>query len=296
MRNLFLFVAGAILMIHCTACRVKNETNKTLNTSWQQSEGELKLTRQSLPITVYQMGTFGNRQLTIVAPFKEGQYELTVPYSSVYTFTLPNHTQVSLNSGSRLLFDLTSTIMHLDGEAWVYSPETAVTVYAGHHEFVHGEQGASFNISNYSDYASENEIETVLLGGTIIMNSRNFRDTIHEVGVKVVCDKTNLSKVVLCANPTEVVSWTGEGLQYSDIPLKKLLHKIGRRYGLQISGEDNIDSKNVSYTGSDKNALEKNLKNISDQYPNCTYLVKENRLNVYDLAWVVGGTRAAYFQ
>lgn len=294
MRNLYYVTVAVILAVQCSACHAKENTYGSLHTSWLYSEGELQLQDTSLSITVYHRGALDNGKFIIEAPYTEGQYKLTVPFSCVIAFTLPNQTTVWINSGSTLLFDLTSTVMHLDGEALVKATDTVATVYTSNHEFSHGERGALFNISCYNDCPSEKEIETVLLGGRVIVNSRKARDTLVAIGQTAVCNKRTLNSVIVYSHAEEVISWTSDKEQYSSIPIKKLLHKMGRRYDLQIVGEERINNDSVAYISSDQLTLDKNMEAICKQHPSYIYTINGKRLSVYDVAWIIGSAHTVY--
>lgn len=164
----------------------------------------------------------------------------TAPYGELTSLTLPDGSQVELNSGSRLsynrLFSFTNRSIRLDGEAFF-------SVRKGDHPFiVHANgstvrvTGTKFNVRSWSE-EPDTETEVAVSEGNVL-----FHPAGHE-NKSVTIAPGQLSRwSVTMKEPTDpkavtidqILGWRDQKLIFNNKPLGVIFKELERRFDVEI--------------------------------------------------------------
>lgn len=171
----------------------------------------------------------------------EGLVTISAGNGSITNITLPDNTEVSLNSGSKLiynsLFGSSSRTVRLDGEAYF-----KVTHNEEHPFIVETENvnvkvlGTTFNISAYPE---SEKTSIVLLEGKVCVNTKNEIITITP-GEKATYEKNTGKLSINAVNPNDYTIWTNGGFYFDNESLPTILKQLSRKYNIPIIIKSNI--------------------------------------------------------
>lgn len=189
-------------------------------------------------------------------------------------FILPDGTEVTLNSGSKLMypskFKKTRTVT-LTGEAFfdvthdaklpfiVQSEQVKVLVY-----------GTKFNVQSYKEH---NNIEVTLLEGSVSVSAESFPEDIHlNPGQRAVYSKNNHQIIKKDINAELYTSWMHGDFYFDQKTFEEIAVVLGQRFNKEIRiTSDRL--KKMKFTGEFKSteSLEEILHIITfDQRIECT--------------------------
>lgn len=186
--------------------------------------------------------------------------KLVVPYGKRTNLTLPDGTQVWLNSGTQLDFPSEFTggrrEISVNGEIFIdvaHNPKLPFIVHAQNMDiYVHG---TSFNISAYHD---DSRKTVVLVKGKVkIETSGNYTAELLP-NEKLEITENNITKESV--DVSEYISWTRGILEFDETPISEILKKIGRYYNVQFESSPEIKLNDKTCSG--KLFLSNNLDSI----------------------------------
>ncbi|RYE36467.1 MAG: FecR family protein [Sphingobacteriaceae bacterium] len=210
-------------------------------------------------ITDGQLAYIPNKSTENTASAKAEHHTITVPKGNQYHLSLPDGTQVFLNSESSLTYpvafsgDERSVI--LKGEAYF---EVAKNAHLPFVVDVNGKQkiqvlGTHFNVEGYAD---ENVINTTLLEGSVkILSAEN--EAILKPGQMAVNQFTQPLKIKQ-ANLEEVMAWKNGLFIFNNESIASIMKKISRWYNVDVVYAGNLE--NVKFVGN--YARSKSLTNL----------------------------------
>lgn len=187
--------------------------------------------------------------------------KLVVPYGKRSNLTLPDGTEVWLNSGTQLDFPSEFTgktrEIHVNGEIFIdvaKNRHIPFIVHAGDMS-VHV-YGTSFNVSAYND---DNKKIVVLVEGRVrIETAGMYTDELSPNEKIEVAGDDITSKVKV--DVSEYISWTKGVLEFNETPMDEILKKIGRYYNVQFKRNPDIELNDKTCSG--KLFLSNNLDSV----------------------------------
>ncbi len=186
--------------------------------------------------------------------------KLVVPYGRRTNLTLPDGTEVWLNSGTQLDFPSEFTgdrrEIRVNGEIFInvaHNPRIPFVVHAQDMD-IHV-QGTSFNISAYHD---DSRKTVVLVEGKVRIETAGRHTAELLPNEKLEIKDNDITKEFV--NVSEYISWTRGILEFDGTPVSEILKKIGRYYNVQF--ESSPDIKLNDKTCSGKLFLSNNLDSV----------------------------------
>lgn len=162
---------------------------------------------------------------------------------------LPDSTEIFLNSGSSLQYDLNynmkSRIVLLKGEAYFdvrTNPEKPFMVQTDQMQVT--ATGTRFNIFSFDN---ENRVETTLEEGTINVLIKGKEPITVKSGEQVIYYVNNNKVQVQAVVVDTYTSWMENKMRFNDTPFEEVLRRIGRKYNVkfEISSRELL---NLKYT------------------------------------------------
>lgn len=186
--------------------------------------------------------------------------KLVVPYGKRANLTLPDGTEVWLNSGTQLDFPTkftgSSREIYVNGEIFIdvaHNPQQPFVVHAHDMDiYVHG---TSFNISAYHD---DNQRTVVLVEGRVKVETSGNHTAELLPNEKIEITENGMTKEHV--DVSEYISWTKGVLEFDETTISEILKKIGRYYNVQF--ESSPDIKMNDKTCSGKLFLSNNLDSV----------------------------------
>lgn len=186
--------------------------------------------------------------------------KLVVPYGKRTNLTLPDGTEVWLNSGTQLDFPAEFTgerrEIRVNGEIFIdvaHNPQIPFVVHAQDMDiYVYG---TSFNISAYHD---DSKKTVVLVEGKVkvkMADSHTAELLPHE---KLEITDSDITKESV--NVSEYISWTKGILEFDETPVSEILKKIGRYYNVHFESIPDVKLNDKSCSG--KLFLSNNLDSV----------------------------------
>ena len=170
---------------------------------------------------------------------------LTTPVGGTYTLTLPDGTNVWLNSISSIRYPTAFTgkerRVEITGEAYFEVAKNTsmpfkVIVNKGMEVLV---TGTHFNINGYSDNP---KIKTTLLEGSVSVKIGNKSISIQP-GQQAQLHADGQLNIVNDVDLDEAVAWKNGYFQFHDTELKDVMREILRWYDIQVEYQGNITDK-----------------------------------------------------
>jgi len=206
--------------------------------------------------------------------------KLVVPYGKRTNLTLPDGTEVWLNSGTQLDFPTEFTgsrrEISVNGEIFInvaHNPEIPFVVHARDMDiYVHG---TSFNISAYHD---DNRKTVVLVEGKVKVKMADNHTAELLPHEKLEITDSDITKESV--NVSEYTSWTKGILEFDETPISEILKKIGRYYNVHFESSQEVKLNDKTCSG--KLYLSHNLDSVmtSVSVLSSTVYQRENN-NIY---------------
>lgn len=181
--------------------------------------------------------------------------EFTVPYGSKSTFTLADGSNVTMNSGSHLVYSYDqkkrTRIARLDGEGYFVINHNADEPFIVHtSDFAVTVTGTEFNVCSYSD----NSFSSVTLSeGSVNLTFNNsgqaFPMTPGE-RLRYERNSNRYSKQSVDIEPE--IAWKDGEFIFRNMAFSELVRRLERWYDVQISWPEE-ELKDFTYTGRFKN-------------------------------------------
>lgn len=206
--------------------------------------------------------------------------KLIVPYGKRTNLTLPDGTEVWLNSGTQLDFPSEFTgsrrEIRVNGEIFInvaHNPEIPFVIHAQDMDIY--VRGTSFNISAYHDDSSKT---VVLVEGKVKIKTSDNHTAELLPNEKLEITDSDITKEYV--NVSEYTSWTKGILEFDETPIAEILKKIGRYYNVHFESSQEIKLNDKTCSG--KLFLSNNLDSVmtSVSVLSSTVYQRENN-NIY---------------
>ncbi len=217
--------------------------------------------------------------LSILNPSKIDQQTpiaLSTENGSKAEITLPDGTEVTLNSGSSITYISNPS----DGIRDVsFSGEAFFKVAKSKTPFVVQTSGGmklkvlgtQFNLSTY---AENNHIETTLLEGKVELSSPNGKNLILEPGQMGSYDQSTQKLAYKKGTPSHEIGWLNNKIYLDNTSLESLVKKLERQFNVQIQLVPIKLGTNIHYTGVLKEITITDILDALTQLSNVKYKVK----------------------
>lgn len=177
--------------------------------------------------------------------------EKVVPNGNRAMIQLPDGSKVYLNSGTKLSypnkFPKKEREVKLDGEAYFEIAKDSNKPFIVRTERVNVRVlGTKFNLSCYTD---ENQVETVLLEGSVSFGANKSKERIIITpGQLVSYDKLSGEYQLRNVDPKGFVSWTEGKLTFKSTSLALIAKRLGRFFNVKMVLKDE-SLKDFTFTG-----------------------------------------------
>ena len=203
---------------------------------------------------------------------------LQIPRSGEYFLTLADGTEVWLNAETEIRYPVQFTgnkrVVYLDGEAYFTvapdkkKPFTVVSTHASVSVL-----GTQFNFRAYPD---EQDVQTTLVSGSVIMQSEKYKQQIKLVpGEQGVLEKRSANLTKQEVNTYLYTAWKDGRFAFRDARLEDLFNILARWYDLSVFYQS-PEAKDIRFTG-DLNKTDdfKSILKIIEQNERVTFTVNQ---------------------
>ena len=204
---------------------------------------------------------------------------LQIPRGGEYFLTLADGTEVWLNAETEIRYPVQFTgnkrVVYLDGEAYFTvapdkkKPFTVVSTHASVSVL-----GTQFNFRAYPD---EQDVQTTLVSGSVIMQSEKYKQQIKLVpGEQGVLEKRSANLTKQEVNTYLYTAWKDGRFAFRDARLEDLFNILARWYDLSIFYQS-PEAKDIRFTG-DLNKTDdfKSILKIIEQNERVTFTVNQH--------------------
>ena len=204
---------------------------------------------------------------------------LQIPRGGEYFLTLAEGTEVWLNAETEIRYPVQFTgnkrVVYLDGEAYFTvapdkkKPFTVVSTHASVSVL-----GTQFNFRAYPD---EQDVQTTLVSGSVIMQSEKYKQQIKLVpGEQGVLEKRSANLTKQEVNTYLYTAWKDGRFAFRDARLEDLFNILARWYDLSIFYQS-PEAKDIRFTG-DLNKTDdfKSILKIIEQNERVTFTVNQH--------------------
>ena len=204
---------------------------------------------------------------------------LQIPRGGEYFLTLADGTEVWLNAETEIRYPVQFTgnkrVVYLDGEAYFTvapdkkKPFTVVSTHASVSVL-----GTQFNFRAYPD---EQDVQTTLVSGSVIMQSEKYKQQIKLVpGEQGVLEKNSAKLMKQEVNTYLYTAWKDGRFAFRDARLEDLFNILARWYDLSIFYQS-PEAKDIRFTG-DLNKTDdfKSILKIIEQNERVTFTVNQH--------------------
>ncbi|MFD2789248.1 FecR domain-containing protein [Arenibacter sp. H213] len=200
--------------------------------------------------------------------------ELEIPFGKVFDVELSDGTLVHLNSGTKMRYPVKflntgKREVFIEGEAYFIVAKDMDRPFIVHAERVEIEVlGTIFNISSYNE---DEEINTVLVEGSVKMsNTFNPNDNVMlKPGAKGSWNKAGYSIAVEEVDVENYTSWITGELIFRNASFSDMTKKLERKYNVSIQN-NNLRLSEIklnAWFSTDIERIDDVLKSISEIYP-----------------------------
>ena len=176
---------------------------------------------------------------------------LQIPRGGEYFLTLADGTEVWLNAETEIRYPVQFTgdkrVVYLDGEAYFTvapdknKPFTVVSTHASVSVL-----GTQFNFRAYPD---EQDVQTTLVSGSVIMQSEKYKQQIKLVpGEQGVLEKNSAKLMKQEVNTYLYTAWKDGRFAFRDARLEDLFNILARWYDLSVFYQS-PEAKDIRFTG-----------------------------------------------
>ena len=203
---------------------------------------------------------------------------LQIPRGGEYFLTLADGTEVWLNAETEIRYPVQFTgnkrVVYLDGEAYFTvapdkkKPFTVVSTHASVSVL-----GTQFNFRAYPD---EQDVQTTLVSGSVIMQSEKYKQQIKLVpGEQGVLEKNSAKLMKQEVNTYLYTAWKDGRFAFRDARLEDLFNILARWYDLSVFYQS-PEAKDIRFTG-DLNKTDdfKSILKIIEQNERVTFTVNQ---------------------
>lgn len=203
---------------------------------------------------------------------------LQIPRGGEYFLTLADGTEVWLNAETEIRYPVQFTgnkrVVYLDGEAYFTvapdkkNPFTVVSTHASVSVL-----GTQFNFRAYPD---EQDVQTTLVSGSVIMQSEKYKQQIKLVpGEQGVLEKRSANLTKQEVNTYLYTAWKDGRFAFRDARLEDLFNILARWYDLSVFYQS-PEAKDIRFTG-DLNKTDdfKSILKIIEQNERVTFTVNQ---------------------
>ena len=203
---------------------------------------------------------------------------LQIPRGGEYFLTLADGTEVWLNAETEIRYPVQFTgnkrVVYLDGEAYFTvapdkkKPFTVVSTHASVSVL-----GTQFNFRAYPD---EQDVQTTLVSGSVIMQSEKYKQQIRLVpGEQGVLEKRSANLTKQEVNTYLYTAWKDGRFAFRDARLEDLFNILARWYDLSVFYQS-PEAKDIRFTG-DLNKTDdfKSILKIIEQNERVTFTVNQ---------------------
>ena len=204
---------------------------------------------------------------------------LQIPRGGEYFLTLADGTEVWLNAETEIRYPVQFTgnkrVVYLDGEAYFTvapdkkKPFTVVSTHASVSVL-----GTQFNFRAYPD---EQDVQTTLVSGSVIMQSEKYKQQIKLVpGEQGVLEKRSANLTKQEVNTYLYTAWKDGRFAFRNARLEDLFSILARWYDLSIFYQSS-EAKDIRFTG-DLNKTDdfKSILKIIEQNERVTFTVNQH--------------------
>jgi len=212
---------------------------------------------------------------------KESYYSLYADKGTKYSLKLDNHTKVWLNSGTEYIFrpDI-GKYSELSGEGYFEIAENATIINVNFKVKITADAGTRINIHSYIDSAREQMLTATLLQGRAILTASKLNITMRIAGTQKVIHLANQKLTERKCDTSDVLAWTKNVFNYSNIDSYSLLQRISRWYGNDLIYPDSIPVRYGAFKGSYKEPLTSIISKINQQYTGIHCAIEDQRIIV----------------
>lgn len=196
-------------------------------------------------------GQLAYNKSAIRNPASEISYNsLTTPRGGQYQVTLPDGTQVWINSASALKYPTAFTgrdrVVELSGEAYFEVAKNSRQPFRVKVNDLEVQVlGTQFNIHAYPD---ENNVRTTLVAGGVAV-SRGASRAVLQPGQQATAHKELNTLVTAQANITKALAWKNGLFIFDDTNLKSILQEVARWYDIEIVNQTGKPLSTEPYGG-----------------------------------------------
>ena len=245
--------------------------------SWRRLESKILMSRRTMRLNFLKYAavavvaiavTLGVQRLFQKEPVIQSTIINTEEGAKISSMLLPDGTKVTLNKASQLRYDTqfgkdTRTV-YLNGEALfevTKNKEKPFVVYT--HKQRIEVLGTVFNVQ---DYADEDYATTILIKGSVKMQSMNANGQYGKFiflkpNQQVLVDFMNKQSIVSTVDIDSTKSWVNKFLYFDDDPLYHILQRLEKTYGVKIE-LTNPAIRDTRYSGSF--TTDQSIKDILD--------------------------------
>lgn len=204
-----------------------------------------------------------------------------VPTADMQIITLPDGSQVQMNSRSTLLyprqFDGKNRSVYLIGEAnFKVKPDEKHPFIVKSTDFQVTALGTEFNVSAYPE---ANEITATLLSGSILVSCDNLAQRrILQPGEQLAYHKANHRYTLGTPNMADATAWQRGELIFREMTLKDIITVLERKYDYQfIYSLHSLRNDHYSFRFKDKASLPEVMDVIVDVVGNLKCRIQDDR-------------------
>ena len=204
-----------------------------------------------------------------------------VPVAGMRHLSLPDGSQVQLNSKSTLLYPKQFTgkerCVYLVGEAnFKVKPDKKHPFIVKSDDFQVTALGTEFNVSAYPENV---EISTALLSGSVLVEWENLtRQTILQPNEQLAYDKESRRFRVLRPDMADVTAWQRDELVFNEMTVEDIIRVLERKYDYTfVYSLSNLKKDRLSFRFKDKAPLAEVMDIIVDVAGNLKFKIEGDK-------------------
>lgn len=193
--------------------------------------------------------------------------QLIIPKGKHSKLTLPDGTQMHINSGSRVVFPQKFSAkkreIFVEGEVYLDVVRNEKSPFMVRTSKMNVEVlGTSFNLSAYED---EEEQSVVLVSGGVMVKTDNQKET--QLSPNQMISYSGSTCVVSEVRVDKYISWKDGYIICENESMKSVLKRLSRYYGIKISSEPVVTSFKCNGKLDLKEDFQRVLDGLYDMYP-----------------------------
>lgn len=209
-----------------------------------------------------------------------------VKYSDITKLVLPDGTEVSLNSGSTLIYPKRfigkKRMVYLSGEAnFRVTKDNRKNFVVKTADIYVEALGTTFNVSAYSD---DNKVETTLLSGRVRISSATESFPAIEItpNEQIVYDKASRKLIKRMVDANSYISWTQGHLVFQGASFETVIKKLERFYDVTVNYDlSKYKGKNLYVKFTNSESLSDALDVMSEMISGFNYKISGKIVFIY---------------